>query len=138
MTVTPGITNVAKQNWLKGVTLQGDTYKMALYTQAAATLSNATTVYTTTGELPTANGYTQGGFTMVGFTVALSTNTATLTWSTNPNWPSSTITADAYMIYDSTQSNACLCVGTFTSASSTNGTFTVNLPASPNTIMTIT
>lgn len=106
-----------------------DTIKMALYTQAAqTTFGAATTVYTATGEI-TGTGYSAGGTTMAGFTAGTSGTTGYLDWSTDPNWTSATITADMCLIYNTSRSNAAMAVLLFTSTSSTNGTFTVQLPA---------
>lgn len=129
MAVTACIPTQAKADFLAGVHLAADTYKCALYTQAAASLDATSTTYSTTGELATANGYTQGGVTMAGYTSATSGTTGYLDWTTDPSWTSATITADAAVIYNSTRSNKIIAILTFTSASSTNGTWTLQLPA---------
>ena len=126
--VTAGVTTQCKVDSL--TTIASHTLKLALYTQAAATLSASTTAYTATGEV-TGTGYTAGGVTLSGCTATLSGSTAQLT-CTSPSWASSTITADSAMIYDSTNANHALAIFTFTSASSTSGTYSVTLPA--NTI----
>lgn len=123
--VTPGFTSAAKKDYFD--TLVTHTLKIALYVQANATLSAATTAYTTTGEVSGA-GYTAGGATLTDCASTLSGSEARIT-CTNPTWPASTITADAFMIYDFTNSNRTLSNHTFTSASSSNGTFTITLPA---------
>jgi hypothetical protein len=105
-----------------------DTYKIALYTDAAATLSKATTAYTATGEV-SGTGYTAGGATLVGFSATLDGDTAILDWTTDPTWPTSTITADTALIYNSSRSNKAVAVVKFTSATSTAATYTVQLPA---------
>lgn len=122
--VTPAFSNQAKLDYL--TTLAGHTLKVALYTQAAATLSASTTAYTTTGEI-SGTGYTAGGATLTGCSATLSGSKAQLTCA-SPSWSSSSITADAAMVYDTTNSNRCLGTFTFTSATSTNGTFTVSVP----------
>lgn len=105
-----------------------DTYKIALYT-SAATLSKTTTAYSATNEV-VGTGYTAGGATLSGFSVTLDTDTAILDWTTDPTWPTSTITARGALIYNSTRSNKAVCVLDFgADIASTNGTFTVALPA---------
>lgn len=137
MPTTAAFTNQLKQDLFNGVHVSTDVYKCALYTTAAATLNASTTAYTATGEI-TGTGYTATGTTLAGFTVGLSTNTAYLTF-TNPSWTSSTITADTALIYNSSKSNKALCVLTFTSTSSSNGTWTLQLPAAgASSTMTIT
>jgi hypothetical protein len=104
-----------------------DVYKIALYT-STATLSNATTAYTATNEV-VGTGYTATGQTLVGFTASLDTNTAILDWTTDPSWPTSTITARGALIYNSSKTNSAIAVLDFGSdISSTNGTFTVQFP----------
>jgi hypothetical protein len=129
MAVTACIPTQAKADFLAGVHVSSDVYKCALYTQAAATFDATSTTYSTTGELATANGYTQGGFTMAGYTSATSGTTGYLDWTTDPNWPASSITADAAVIYNSSKSNKIIAILTFTSATSSNGTWTLQLPA---------
>lgn len=106
-----------------------DVIKMALYTQAGQTaFGAATTVYTATGEI-TGTGYVAAGTTMSGFTTSTSGTTGYMHWTTNPNWTTSTITSDMCLIYNSSRTNAAMAVLLFTSTASTNGTFTVQLPA---------
>ena len=106
-----------------------DVIKTALYTQAGqTTFGAATTVYTTVGEI-TGTGYSAGGTTMAGFTTSTSGTTGYMHWTTNPNWTSSTITSDMCLIYNTSRTNAAMAVLLFTSTASTNGTFTVQLPA---------
>lgn len=127
MAVTAAFTNQAKQDFLNGVHQPGDVYKVALYTQAAATMDKTTTAYSATGEI-SGTGYTATGMNLAGFTVGISSDTAYMTF-TNPAWTTATITADAALIYNSTRSNKAIGVLTFTSASSTGATWTLNLPA---------
>lgn len=104
-----------------------DAYKIALYT-SAATLSKATTAYSATNEV-VGTGYTAGGATLVGFNATLDTDTAILDWTTDPTWPTATITARGALIYNSSRSNKAVAVLDFgADITSTNGTFTVSLP----------
>jgi len=128
MPVTAAFTNQAKLDMMQGVHAAADVYKVALFTQAAATLDKTSTTYSTTGELPTANGYTQGGKTLAGYAAALSGDVAYIDW-TDPVWNAATFTADCAVIYNSSKSNKILAVLTFASASSTNGDWTLQLPA---------
>jgi hypothetical protein len=125
-TVTPAFTAIAKKDYFD--TLVTHTLKIALYTQSAATLSSASTIYVTTGEV-TGAGYTAGGNTLTGCTSTLNGSTAQITCTGGNTWAASTITSDAAMVYDTTNGNRALGIFTFTSASSSNGLFTVTLPA---------
>ena len=105
----------------------GDSFKIALYTQAAATLSKSTTAYTSTGEV-TGTGYTATGKAMTNITPVLSTDTAVCDFS-DVTWATSTITADAALIYNDTDAgDASVAAYTFTSASSSAGNFTIQFP----------
>lgn len=128
MAITAAVTNSFKQEILQGIHSSSDTYKIALY-PSTATLSNATTAYSATGEVA-GTGYTAGGATLAGYSVTLDTNTAILDFTTDPTWASSTITARGALIYNSTKSNKAVAVLDFgADTSSTNGAFTVTLPA---------
>ena len=129
MAITAAICNSFKTELLAMTPhTAADVYKIALYTSAAA-LSKATTAYTATGEV-TGTGYTAGGATLAGFAVSLDTDTAVLDWTTDPTWPSSTITARGALIYNSSRTNKSVAVLDFGSdITSTAGTFTVQLPA---------
>lgn len=127
MAITAAFPNQAKLDALSALCPSGNTYKIALYTSAAV-LSKSTTVYTATGEV-TGTGYTAGGATLVGYAASLDTDTAILDWTTDPTWPTSTITARGALIYDATNGNKVRAVLDFGSdIISTAGTFTVQLP----------
>ncbi len=129
MAITAAVCNSFKQEILQGIHLAADTYKIALYT-SAATLSKATTAYTASGEVASGGGYTTGGATLVGFSATLDSDTAILDFTTDPTWPAATITARAALIYNSSKSNKAVAVLDFgADIVSTNGTFTVTLPA---------
>lgn len=124
MASTAAICDLFKEAVLgnQSINLSSDTIKCALYT-SSATLGASTTAYTSSGEV-SGTGYTAGGATLSGLTVTLSSNTAYVTW-TSPTWTSSTLSGVvACLIYDSTASVA-IAVLTFSSASSTDSTFTV-------------
>jgi VCBS repeat-containing protein len=109
--------------------LDTDTIKLALYT-SAATLGAATTAYTTSDEVSSSGtNYTAGGNTLTGATVSLSGTTAFVDFS-DTSWSSATITARGALVYNASKSNKAIAVLDFGSdKTSTNGTFTVQMPA---------
>lgn len=127
MPVTPAFCNIAKQDLLNGVHAPGDVYKIALYNSAAATLDKTTAAYTTTGEI-SGPGYTAGGATLAGRTVGAAGDIGYLSFD-DPSWANASFTADAALIYNASKSNKALGVLSFTAATSTNGTWTLDLPA---------
>lgn len=128
MAITSAIVNSYKQEILEGVHDSADTYKIALYTDAA-NLDKTTTTYVTTAEVSGA-GYTAGGATLQGFVTGISGDTAYIDWTTDPSWSNATISARGAMVYNSSKSNKTVAVYDFGSVvSSTNGTFTLVLPA---------
>lgn len=127
MPITTAICNSYKQEILEGVHSNADTYKLALFT-SAATLGASTTAYSTTNEA-SGTGYTAGGATLTGLATGLASGTAYLTFS-DPSWASSTITARGCLIYNASKGNKAVAVFDFgADVTSTNGTFTVDLPA---------
>ena len=137
MAVTACIPNQAKLDFLQGIHLASHTYKCALYTQAAASFDASSTVYSATGEVGASGTYSAGGITMSGYTAALDGSTAYIDWSTDPSWTGATITADAAIIYNSSVSNKIIAILTFASASSTAGTWTLQLPAAAAATATV-
>lgn len=128
MASTAGFCISYKADIFNGVHQPGDTYMIALYT-SSATLSNASTAYTSSNEI-TGTGYTAGGIALAGFTVGTSGATAYLTWSTNPTWPSSTLSGvTTALIYNASRSNKAVAVLTFTSVSSSSNALEIILPA---------
>jgi hypothetical protein len=101
----------------------GGTFYMALYTNNA-TLNASTTAYTTTGEV-VASGYTAGGELLTGATVAISDNTAYLTFN-NPSWTGA-FTARGALIYKAGD-NGAVCVLDFGNDKTSTATFTVQFP----------
>lgn len=130
MAITAAFCNSFKQELLAMTPhTAADVYKIALFT-SAATLSAATTAYAATNEVANGNGYTTGGATLSGFSVTTDGTTPILDWTSDPSWPASTITARGALIYNSSRANKALAVLDFGSdITSTNGTFTVTLPA---------
>lgn len=106
--------------------INSDTFKIALYTNAAD-LGPGTTEYTTTNEI-TGTGYTAGGATLSSGTIAKDGNTVLYDWD-DPSWTSSSLTAAAAMIYNTSQSNKAVMILDFGGDHVTsNGTFLVSLP----------
>jgi 2-oxoglutarate dehydrogenase complex dehydrogenase (E1) component-like enzyme len=127
MAITTAICNSYKQEILEGVHVSTDVYKIALFTDAA-NLSASTTAYSTTNEV-SGTGYTAGGATLSGLSTGLSGSTAYLTFS-DPSWANATITARGCLIYNSSKSNKAVAAFDFgQNVTSTNGTFTIDLPA---------
>lgn len=127
MAITTTLCNSYKQEVLEGVHSSADTYKLALYTDAA-TLSAATTAYSATNEVE-GTGYTSGGVELTGFTSGLSGSTAYVTF-TDPAIANATITARGCLVYNSSKSNKAVAAYDFGgNITSTNGTFTIDLPA---------
>ena len=127
MAITTAICNSYKKEIMEGVHAAGDTYKLALFTSAAS-LGADTTAYGTTNEV-SGTGYTAGGATLADLVTGLSGSTAYLTF-TDPSWANATITARGCLIYNASKSNKAVAAFDFGGdVSSTNGTFTVDLPA---------
>jgi len=127
MAITAAFPNQAKLDALQLLCPSGNTYKLALYTSAAS-LGAASTVYSTANEV-TGAGYTAGGQTLTGYTASLDGSAAIIGFN-DPVWSNSTITARGCVIYDATNGNKIRAVLDFGSdITSTNGPFTVDLPA---------
>jgi hypothetical protein len=109
-----------------------NTFKIALFT-SVANIGATTTQYTAgmVGELPTASGYTQGGQTLVITTTPTSgigTGT-TVYWSfANVVWSPASFTVRGALIYNSSQSNASVCVLDFGADKTCTNSFTVQFP----------
>ena len=128
MAITTAVCNSYKQEIMQGIHASADTYKIALYTNVA-TLGKTTTVYSTTNEVA-GTGYTAGGATLAGLNITLSGDTAVLDFTTDPSWPTASITARGALIYNSSKGNKAVAAFDFGSdITSTNGTFTAQLPA---------
>ena len=143
MAIAPAMCNSFKKELLEGVhnfkNSGGSTFKLALYAEGGggksgttATLGFNTTAFTTTGEVDNSGSYTSGGGTLtrVDPSVASSSSTATaFTDFVDLSFTTATITAMGALIYNSSASNAAVCVLDFTSnKTSTAGTFTIQFP----------
>lgn len=129
MAITQAMATSFKVQLLNGQhNFSSNTFKLALYT-SSATLNENTTAYSATNEVASTGNYTAGGNTLtVSVTPTNSGNVAYISFS-NTSWANATITANGALIYNSSQSNAAVCVLAFGGdKTSTNGTFAVNFP----------
>lgn len=129
MPITQCMVTSFKADVLNGAQdLDTDVIKLALYT-SSATLDATTTAYSSTNEVAASGTYAAGGGTLAGATISTSGTTAFVTFS-NISFTSATITARGALIYNSSKSNKAIAVLDFGSdKTSTNGTFTVQMPA---------
>ena len=109
-----------------------NTFKIALFT-AASTINASTPTYNTAlvGEVPTGNGYTQGGQILTITTTPTSgdTNGTTAYWSfANVVWSPAAFTARGAMIYNTSQSNASVCILDFGADKTCTNSFTIQFP----------
>lgn len=128
MAISTAVCASYKKEVLDGTHASGDTYKVALFTDAA-TLDSSTTAYSSENEVANGNGYTTGGLILTGFTTGLASTTAYITFS-DAQWTNATITARGCLIYNASKDNRAVAVCDFgANVSSTNGTFTLDLPS---------
>ena len=127
----------AKQNFLTSGS-GGNTFKLALYS-SSATLNSATTVYATNPgggantEVSNSGSYTAGGGVLVNSGTSISAGVARTTFA-NLSFTSATITARGALIYNTSQSNAAVCILDFGGdKTATSGTFTIQFPANTST-----
>ena len=108
----------------------GDTFILALYTSSSSINSAATPIYTVSDEGANSGTYAAGGGTLAGQTVTTDGTTAICNF-TDLEFTSATSTARYALIYNSSESNAAVCVLDFsTDQTSTAGTFKIDFPAS--------
>jgi len=112
----------------------GDAFKVALFKANASivgTYGAATTNYsdmTGNSDENTGTGYTSGGNTLTNVTPTSSGTTA-FTDFADTTWSSATITSRGALIYNSSASNAAVCVLDFGSdKTSTSGDFSIIFP----------
>jgi len=134
MAITQAMATSFKVQLLNGQqNFSSNTFKLALYTSSAS-LDENTTAYTTSNEVPSTGNYSAGGNTLtVSVTPTNSGNVAYISFA-NTSWANATITANGALIYNSSQSNAAVCVLDFGGdKTSTNGTFAINFPTADST-----
>ena len=132
MAITQAVCNTFKSELLGGVhdfdSGNAQVFKLALYT-SAANLSAATTAYTATGEVANTGQYTATGAALQSKQVSLDTATAIVTFA-DLSFTGVTLTARGAVIYNSSVSNAAVCVLDFgADKTATSGTFTIQFPA---------
>ena len=130
MAISSGIAVKFKEDSLKGLhDFTSAEFKIALYTSVAS-LSNGTSVYITSGQVANGNGYATGGKVVTVTSVTVDGTVGIVNFS-NVSWTSATFTARGCLIYNATKSNKTVAVIDFGGEkTATNGTFTVQMPAS--------
>ena len=136
MAITQAVANSFKQQVLQGqhnfTLTTGSVFKLALYT-SAATLDSSTTIYTSSSEVQNTGQYTTGGGTLVNITPFVSSGVACVDFN-DLSFTGVTLTARGALIYNTSQSNAAVCVLDFTTdKTATSGTFTIQFPANTTT-----
>ena len=132
MAITQAVCNSFKAELLGGVhdfdSGNAQVFRLALYT-SAANLSAATTAYTATGEVPASGQYVATGGVLTSKQVSLDSATAIVTFA-DLSFTGVTLTARGAVIYNSSVSNAAVCVLDFgADKTATSGTFTILFPA---------
>jgi hypothetical protein len=132
MAITQAVCNSFKAELLGAVhdfdSGNAQVFKLALYT-SAANLSAGTTAYTVTGEVPNTGQYVATGSALQSKQVSLDTATAIVTFA-DLSFTGVTLTARGAVIYNSSASNAAVCVLDFgADKTATSGTFTIQFPA---------
>ena len=132
MAITQAVCNSFKAELLGAVhdfdSANAQVFKLALYT-SAANLSAGTTAYTVTGEVPNTGQYVATGSALQSKQVSLDTATAIVTFA-DLSFTGVTLTARGAVIYNSSASNAAVCVLDFgADKTATSGTFTIQFPA---------
>jgi hypothetical protein len=136
MAITQAVANSFKQQVLFGshnfTLTTGSVFKLALYT-STATLDSSTTVYTSTNEVANTGQYTTGGGTLVNITPFVSSGVACVDFN-DLSFTGVTLTARGALIYNTSNTNAAVCVLDFTTdKTATSGTFTIQFPANTTT-----
>jgi hypothetical protein len=136
MAITQAVANSFKQQVLQGqhnfTLTTGNVFKLSLYT-SAATLDSSTTVYTSTNEVANTGQYTTGGGTLVNITPFVSSGVACVDFN-DLSFTGVTLTARGALIYNTSNTNAAVCVLDFTTdKTATSGTFTIQFPANTTT-----
>lgn len=123
-------------------TTTGNVFKAALVKASqVGTYGAATTGYASlTGnsdEVANGSGYTTGGFAWTAgqnLTPQTSGTTAYWQWSVNPSWSAASFSTDGVIIYNSTNGNRAVYVGSFGGTQTvTSGTLTLVLPTNDST-----
>jgi len=129
MAISQAITVTFKQDLMSpGGNLESQTLKCALYDNTAS-LDQNTTAYTTANEISdSGTNYVIGGETLTSVTISTDGTTAIFD-ADNVSWANATISAQAALIYNFTNSNSAIAVLDFGGVkTSTNGTFELQFP----------
>jgi hypothetical protein len=136
MAISQAIANSFKKELLEGghdfKLSGGSKFKLSLYT-AGATLTSATTSYTTSNEVSASGQYTAGGGALVNAGTSITAGVARADFD-NLSFTGVTLTARGALIYNTSLTNAAVCVLNFGSdKTATSGTFTIQFPAPTST-----
>ena len=137
MAITQAVANSFKQQILQSqhnfTQTTGNVFKLALYT-STATLDSSTTIYTSTNEIANTGQYTTGGGTLVNITPFVSSGVACANFN-DISFTGVTLVARGALIYNTSQSNAAVCVLDFTTdKTATSGTFTIQFPSNTTSL----
>jgi hypothetical protein len=132
MAITQAVCNTFKSELLGAVhdfdSGSGQVFKLAMYS-SAATLDASTTVYTSTNEVGNTGQYSAGGGVLASQQVSLDGSVAIIDFA-DLSFTGVTLTARGAVIYNTSASNAAVCVLDFGSdKTATSGTFTIQFPA---------
>ena len=110
-----------------GINLSADTVKVALVSGYTPDIDNDSTYADITGEVIGSTGYTTGGETLTNLSLTQDNTDNEGVWDADDvTWTTSTITASAAVIYDTTYSNQLICFIDFgSSKSSSSSNFTI-------------
>jgi hypothetical protein len=129
MAISQAITVTFKQDLMSpGGNLESQTLKCALYDNTAS-LDQNTTAYATANEISdSGTNYVIGGETLTNVVISTDGTTAIFD-ADNVSWANATISAQAALIYNFTNSNSAIAVLDFGGVkTSTNGTFELQFP----------
>ena len=132
MAITQAVCNTFKSEILGAVhdfdSGSGQVFKLALYS-SAATLDANTTVYSSSAEVGNTGQYSAGGGVLTSQQVSLDGSVALIDFA-DLSFTGVTLTARGAVIYNTSASNAAVCVLDFGSdKTATSGTFTIQFPA---------
>jgi hypothetical protein len=129
MAISQAITVTFKQDLMSpGGNLESQTLKCALYDNTAS-LDQNTAAYITANEISdSGTNYVIGGETLTNVVISTDGTTAIFD-ADNVSWANATISAQAALIYNFTNSNSAIAVLDFGGVkTSTNGTFELQFP----------
>ena len=129
MAISQAITVTFKQDLMSpGGNLESQTLKCALYDNTAS-LDQNTAAYTAANEVSdSGTNYVIGGETLTNVVISTDGTTAIFD-ADNVSWANATISAQAALIYNFTNSNSAIAVLDFGGVkTSTNGTFELQFP----------